>query len=395
MTTSAGRSKSDRPTTAGNGHAAIPTDLEPTTSYSDVETEIDDVALLDDVVLALEPHLARFFRALRALVHTLEGTGLHADSDIRHAAGRMAWGIRSLFNRPEVIALIRSMNGEEPYWRRVLEYSAGGCLQSVLDEYLHVLVESEGLIDKDPGKAAERLAECVGATASLRAQTPGVDWIETSGPNTVSVDNQRVRARFAMRFGDEHGEREEGGIRKDMVRASFNSPFWPFVLATTSIGQEGLDFHPYCHAVVHWNLPSNRVDMEQREGRVHRYKGHAVRKNVARLAQTSGIRRATDASPWPTLFAHAENHADRKSDISPYWVFPIEGGAVIERHTPALPLSREAARLPALRRSLAVYRMVFGQPRQDDLVEHLRQAVPESELAQLSRELYINLEPPS
>ena len=26
------------------------------------------------------------------------------------------------------------------------------------------------------------------------------------------------------------------------MRAAFNSPFWPFVLATTSVGQEGLDF---------------------------------------------------------------------------------------------------------------------------------------------------------
>lgn len=331
--------------------------------------------------------------ALRALAHSLEGTDLHAHPGIRHAAAKMAWGIRSLFNTPEVIALIRGMNREEPYWRRVLEYSAGGCLQSVLDEYLHMLVESEGLIDKDASEAAERLAECVGATASLRAQTPGVDWIEKSGPDTASIDNQRVRARFAMRFGDEHGEREEGGIRKDAVRASFNSPFWPFVLATTSIGQEGLDFHPYCHAVVHWNLPSNPVDLEQREGRVHRYKGHAVRKNVARLAQTSGMKLAADASPWHVLFAHAENHTDRKSDISPYWVFPIEGGAVIERHTPTLPLSREAARLPALRRSLAVYRMVFGQPRQDDIVEHLKETVPESEMARLSQELSVDLEP--
>jgi len=28
---------------------------------------------------------------------------------------------------------------------------------------------------------------------------------------------------------------------------------------------EGLDFHHYCHAIVHWNLPSNPVDLEQRE----------------------------------------------------------------------------------------------------------------------------------
>ncbi len=54
-----------------------------------------------------------------------------------------------------------------------------------------------------------------------------------------------------------------------------------FVLASTSVGQEGLDFHAYCHAAMHWNLRSNPVDLEQREGRVDRYKGHALRKNVA------------------------------------------------------------------------------------------------------------------
>lgn len=61
----------------------------------------------------------------------------------------------------------------------------------------------------------------------------------------------------------------------------FNSPFTPFVLASTSVGQEGIDFHWWSHAVVHWNLPSNPVDFEQREGSVHRYMVHAVRKNVA------------------------------------------------------------------------------------------------------------------
>jgi len=332
--------------------------------------------------------------ALRSLVHTLaDGATHYSDASIRHAAGRMAWGIRSLFNTLEVIALIRGMNGEEPYWRRVLEYLAGGCFQSVIDEYLHILIELEGLADGKPYEVAERLAECVSTTAALRAQTPGVDWIEVGEPGTLSIDNQRVRARFAMRFGDESGDQVEGGIRKDAVRAAFNSPFWPFVLATTSIGQEGLDFHPYCHAVMHWNLPTNPVDMEQREGRVHRYKGHAVRKNVAKLAQSSELAFVSGENPWHGLFLHAAKHTDRKSDMSPFWVFPVEGGAVIERHTPVLPLSREAARLPALRRSLAVYRMVFGQPRQDDLVEHLNRTVPESQLSQLSRELCIDLEP--
>ena len=99
-------------------------------------------------------------------------------------------------------------------------------------------------------------------------------------------------------------------------------------------------------------------------------------------------------NPWHRLFQHAAEHAGQDSDLTPYWVFPLEGGAVIERHTPALPLSREAARLPALCASLAVYRMVFGQPRQDDLVEHLKRILPEGDFRSLSGDLSINLEPP-
>ena len=90
-----------------------------------------------------------------------------------------------------------------------------------------------------------------------------------------------MRVRFALRFGRDGTDDANVLQRSDAVRSAFNSPFWPFVLSSTSVGQEGLDFHQYCHAVVHWNLPANPVDLEQREGRVHRYKGHAVRKNVA------------------------------------------------------------------------------------------------------------------
>ncbi|WP_339688870.1 helicase C-terminal domain-containing protein [uncultured Parasphingorhabdus sp.] len=53
------------------------------------------------------------------------------------------------------------------------------------------------------------------------------------------------------------------------------------VLATTSVGQEGLDFHFYWHRLVDRNLPNNPIDLEQREGRVHRFKNHATRMNVS------------------------------------------------------------------------------------------------------------------
>jgi hypothetical protein len=61
----------------------------------------------------------------------------------------------------------------------------------------------------------------------------------------------------------------------------------------------------------------------------------------------------------------------------PYWIFAPEGGARIERYVPALPLSRETERLSQLKRSLAAYRMVFGQPRQEDLMEYVQKMTGE------------------
>ena len=72
-----------------------------------------------------------------------------------------------------------------------------------------------------------------------------------TGP-TVERDEIRVRTVFALRFG--HVRTDDGEhISQDAVRTAFNSPFRPFVLTSTSIGQEGLDFHPWCHCLVHWN----------------------------------------------------------------------------------------------------------------------------------------------
>jgi hypothetical protein len=145
-------------------------------------------------------------------------------------------------------------------------------------------------------------------------------------------------------------------------------------LASTSIGQEGLDFHCYCHAIYHWNLPSNPVDLEQREGRVHRYKGHAVRKNVAKDFGLKRLRESWDGSgdPWQQMFDLAvESVPDRAGDLIPYWIYETEGGAQIERRVPRLPLSREHGQLRRLKRGLALYRLIFGQPRQQELLEYL------------------------
>jgi hypothetical protein len=143
---------------------------------------------------------------------------------------------------------------------------------------------------------------------------------------------------------------------------------------------------------VHWNLPSNPVDLEQREGRVHRYKGHAVRKNVAKASRQHDLQGSGDL--WERLFALAKK--DRPSDVSdlvPYWIYEIPGGAKVERRVFNLPMSKDESRLRSLKSSLALYRMVFGQPRQDDLLEHLLRRFDEQRALQLVKRWRIDLTP--
>ena len=215
--------------------------------------------------------------------------------------------------------------------------------------------------------------------------------------DSVAPKSERLHTAFAMRFGDEEGGGEpadgQAPARASQLREGFNSPYWPFVLVSTSVGQEGLDFHPYCHIVVHWNLPNNPVDLEQREGRVHRYKGHAVRKNVA-LKHGAGAL-AADGDAWETAFELASaDRLETDSELVPYWIYPVDNGAKVERHILALPLSRELDRLKGLRDALAVYRLAFGQARQEDVIDHLLDRFGPERAAALAAELRIDLRPP-
>ena len=331
--------------------------------------------------------------ALRAM-DRFTGPTLASHVGARNAAGRIGWAFRSLYNRVEVAALLRGMKQTDPYWRRVLEYGAEGCLQSVLDEYVHILKDSLGLVGEEPEEMVEDIAEAIQTALTVRASALTVDDIRVANGG-VTVRTHRLPSRFAMPFGQ--GRDEESGdtaaSRAHKVREAFNSPFWPFVVTSTSIGQEGLDFHWYCHAIVHWNLPTNPVDLEQREGRVHRYKGHAVRKNIASQFSHHAMK-SRDKDPWyGMLEAGRKDRRKGENDLVPYWIYPIDGGARIERYVPSLPLTRDRQLIDALRRSLAVYRLVFGQPRQDDLIEYLIKHVPKGRLDELVGRLKINLSP--
>jgi len=96
--------------------------------------------------------------------------------------------------------------------------------------------------------------------------------------------------------------------------------------------------------------------------------------------------------PWTAAFAAAERRRPPAiNHLWPWWVYP--GNAKIERWIPSFPLSKDQAREQRLQRQRALYRLAFGQPRQEDLLSILDQngyADNDERLA----ELRVDLRPP-
>ena len=118
------------------------------------------------------------------------------------------------------------------------------------------------------------------------------------------------------------------------------------------------------------------MDLEQREGRVHRHKGHVIRRNLAKRYGLAAIPRSANG-------------------LEPYWIFDTKEGYKIEREVPLLPLSREVGQLAWLKKTLVAYRSMIGQPRQEELTEFLLLRMAPEELAAFTEACSIDLSPPS
>lgn len=323
---------------------------------------------------------------------------------------RIGLAIRALFNLPHATHLLRSLRtgnlgSGDALWRECLEYCISGNLQATLDEFAHLALEQLGVgSEEDEGSVTEAIADQMTEAIGLRTTTASAGFFDVDGNGNIESQSKNLRTRFAIPFIKGQSDDRNEVERVEHVRAAFNSPFWPFMLTSTSVGQEGLDFHLYCHAIVHWNLPSNPVDLEQREGRVHRYKNHAVRRNLASTFGETVLRNSQhsfEADVWEELFKlGVENRPENQTELWPFWIFTPDGQAsgsepsLIERHVMAMSLSRDEARLGSLLRSLVLYRSVLGQPRQEDLVKALEKTHIK-DLEAFSERTRIDLSPPA
>jgi hypothetical protein len=274
---------------------------------------------------------------------------------------QLSWqGLRAYLDNPVILSSLPGKNAVAQVMGAVVD----GGFESVLDEHFWLRAQNVH------GGAA-------GLARDLKASLG-------SGPAVSVFMDRRAAAQdscalpVAVPFGDAEAEpmaKVEGGVaqaaaaRPDEVRRSFNTPFWPHVLATTSVGQEGLDFHPWCSHVVHWDLSSNPLDLEQREGRIQRYAGLSVRRRLAEELRDEVLADpAVDkASPWRCVERHAERFVD-KSGLRPWWVLD---GAEIRRHVFERPFGRDMLRFAQLREQRMIYRLALGQPNQEDFIDVL------------------------
>ena len=329
--------------------------------FKGLKDGVDDVTLSTEAInelttIAIASPAVCFYRALEnALGRKLSNV------EWEELIGFCIHVIRSFINRQgtfEAVSHAYSRSGNIA--TKMQRYFLDGNIQAVLDEYMFLLN-----FGKDPQGFSRYM------------HTFSVIWGQMKSrmqlPQPKNKNKTFIQTDSAIAFGDGKFESDT----RENVRSSFNSPFQPMVLATTSIGQEGLDFHLYCKDIYHWDLPSNPVAFEQREGRINRYNNLMVRHNLVNCIDD--IKLNPGENLWCKYFDLAKNYChmlDRYSfGLSPNWMFTPHKDkkvAQINRHVLDIPFSRDRFRYEKLMVDVVHYRLALGQPNQAKFLEDLR-----------------------
>ncbi|WP_018176606.1 hypothetical protein [Thioalkalivibrio sp. AKL8] len=270
-----------------------------------------------------------------------------------------AW--RLYFDNPVFVAALRKRSkrrGEAklPGYPRALQRAVvDGNLESVLDEHIWYQTQGTSMSVTDVMDGLRTVLGVKGGHVTIH---------DPKNPSKSFRAPCEVAMPFAQELARSSGSHEKP-LRTEQIRAAFNSPFWPYVLTTTSVGQEGLDFHPWCKTLLHWDLPGNPVDLEQREGRIQRYAGLGVRQAIGReYEELEGIPRL--GSPWKVLEKKVDAEIDpTESGLQPWWHYP---GASVDARFFHIPASEELDDLARLKEQRAIYRLALGQQHQEDFV---------------------------
>ena len=310
------------------------------------------------------------------------------EDEIEKQAFYIANSFFSMLNKPESITAIRlAVSKHKDFWRKTLKYCAEGNFLAMMEEYVYMLKNCNSIT------STNETAELMQNILSVRTSSIDVDLKNRDS----SYATQKMRAHYAVAYGEQKMSTDAGSKRMINIRDVFNSPFRPFVLASTSVGQEGLDFHFYCRKIFHWNLPHNAIDLEQREGRINRFKGLVIRSKITDIVDDDMLLKTmseNSISIWNSIFEIAKSlFKEDKTGIIPFWYLD-EGKNNLERFVPIHKFSKDQRKYEQLKVTLALYRMTFGQPRQEELIYALKNSgLEDKDINKLRELLMINLSP--
>ena len=133
-------------------------------------------------------------------------------------------GLTSIFNLRQSVGIMSKLYGdEEDYYIRVLKYCVDGNLQSVIDEFVHMIDETK----QNKSDIAQSIYESFVGVSTLEIDT-------TEYYRDLSKKRRRLRTHYALAFTNKKVD-EKNVSRAINIRQSFNSPFRPFILSTTSL----------------------------------------------------------------------------------------------------------------------------------------------------------------
>ena len=322
------------------------------------------------VTLALESPGVVFLRALAR--HWPEATNAkHLPSVLS-----VVWnGLRSYLDKSWFVAALGDREGSK-YPSAIRNAVIDGNLESVLDEHFWFLSmdsSDDWLLRLEEVEKSLRLRD---ANVTFHEGGDGSENADSKDSSTFTIrchvavpltEGRKLGSSTVVREGGTEPNTEDSSLRPDEIRKAFNSPFWPNVLVTTSIGQEGLDLHPWCRALAHWDLATSAVALEQREGRITRFGSLSVRRAIARKL-CGQLDTAEMGSPWHRLARLANDQLSDTSGLSPWWV--VEGSQT-DKFYLTIPGGEQQERYESLARERALYRLVLGMPDQTDLIRLL------------------------
>ena len=269
---------------------------------------------------------------------------------------------------------------------QVERYCTYGLYETVLAEWMY-MNDTE-----DPNKVSEILFP------SHRSTKIEISLYTKDSGAGITQGKRKIDTYYARCIGLSKDDDKVSTI--DHLQKAFNSPFAPFVFATTSVGQEGLDFHYYADRIVHLAIPANPTAFEQREGRINRRNCLAIRRkviewygnecngnsvvdgrSVERKEVVKYVKQTLDGA-----FQNAENQILEsmqekpilKCGMIPHWLLvrkKPEGKcyelAGIRRIVPYFYTSKMMTQYHNMLKTLQLYRSVIGQADPEELLERL------------------------